>query len=153
MDYDIVPGTIYPGDLFIVNGIEGVYEASWIPLAHPVTVTSKCGLVVADEMHCKKVIKKKTMTHSLKTWPEYFNEVVIGNKTFEIRKYDRDFKVGDHLLLKEYDPFSEDIDFGFTPGYSGRTVLCKVTYILKNYSAVKAGYVVMGIKLLGDSNL
>lgn len=90
--------------------------------------------------------------HELKTWPEYWAEVAAGNKTFEIRKNDRNFKVGDHLLLQEYDPFSEEFDHGFTSGYSGRSVLCEVTYILSNYSAVKDGYVVMGIKLYGDGS-
>lgn len=44
------------------------------------------------------------MTHALKTWPEYYREVVNGNKTFELRKDDRDFKSGDTVILQGYDP-------------------------------------------------
>lgn len=40
--------------------------------------------------------------HELKIWPPYYREVVNGVKTFEVRKYDRDFRVGDILILKEY---------------------------------------------------
>lgn len=41
--------------------------------------------------------------HHLKTWPEFFDDVVSGRKTFEIRKNDRDFKVGDEVILEEFD--------------------------------------------------
>lgn len=40
--------------------------------------------------------------HILKIESKYFKEVVNGNKTFEIRKNDRDFKQGDEVLLSEY---------------------------------------------------
>lgn len=39
-------------------------------------------------------------THELKILPKYFSEVYSGNKTFEVRKNDRNFKVGDMLILK-----------------------------------------------------
>ncbi|WP_444812245.1 DUF3850 domain-containing protein, partial [Streptococcus canis] len=35
---------------------------------------------------------------------EYFEAIMDGTKTFECRYNDRDFKVGDELLLREYDP-------------------------------------------------
>lgn len=44
------------------------------------------------------------MTHELKTWPEYFFLVLIGIKTFEIRKNDRNFEVGDTLILQKWNP-------------------------------------------------
>ncbi|VEF93151.1 Domain of Uncharacterised Function with PDB structure [Streptococcus pseudoporcinus] len=42
--------------------------------------------------------------HMLKCYPEYFEAIMDGTKTFEYRYNDRDFKVGDELLLREYDP-------------------------------------------------
>ena len=64
------------------------------------------------------------MVHKLKTWPCFFEEVFQGRKQFEIRKNDRDFKVGDTLLLEEYDIDSES--------YTGRHCHREVTYILTN---------------------
>jgi ASC-1-like (ASCH) protein len=42
------------------------------------------------------------MKHRLKTWPEYFEALLSGKKTFEIRKNDRDYQVNDLLLLQKY---------------------------------------------------
>lgn len=42
--------------------------------------------------------------HCLKTWPEFYQMVVSGNKDFEVRKPDRDYSVGDLLVLQEYNP-------------------------------------------------
>lgn len=47
------------------------------------------------------------MIHSLKCWPEYFEPVWTGRKTFEIRKHDRPFCVGDTVILKEWNPSTE----------------------------------------------
>lgn len=75
------------------------------------------------------------MIHDLKTWPEYFEEVLSENKPFEVRLNDRDYKVGDVLNLREW----ENV-------YSGRVVSVLVTYVLSDERFVKPGYVVMGIK-------
>ena len=44
------------------------------------------------------------MIHELKTWPAYFERVVDGSKTFEVRKDDRGYQSGDELVLREWDP-------------------------------------------------
>jgi ASC-1-like (ASCH) protein len=61
------------------------------------------------------------MKHRLKTWPEYFEAVLSGKKTFEIRKNDRDYQVNDLLLLQKYNPKTNE--------YTGRELLVEVTYI------------------------
>lgn len=43
-------------------------------------------------------------THELKLDVKYFDKVKNGTKNFEIRKNDRDFKVGDILILKAFMP-------------------------------------------------
>jgi hypothetical protein len=62
------------------------------------------------------------MTHELKTWPPYFGQVLSGEKTFEVRKNDRDYKVGDELHLREWDPSLEE--------YSGRELRRTITFVL-----------------------
>lgn len=63
------------------------------------------------------------MIHELKTWPEYFESVLKGEKTFEYRVDDRGFNVGDILTLKEWNPDTKQ--------YTGRTLIKEVTYILR----------------------
>ncbi|OXM11246.1 RNA-binding protein [Enterococcus faecalis] len=47
-------------------------------------------------------VEKEPTIHELKILPTYFEDVIVGKKTFEIRKNDRDYKVGDILILNEY---------------------------------------------------
>lgn len=74
--------------------------------------------------------------HHLKIQPEYFDSVSKGIKSFEIRKNDRNYKVGDVLLLQEYIPSETK--------FTGRVLDRKITYIT-DYAQLE-GYVVMGIK-------
>ena len=77
------------------------------------------------------------MIHQLKIWPKYFEEVASGQKNFEIRYNDRDFAEGDYLALNEY---SGDA------GYTGRSCLVYVDYILEAPTFMRDGYVALGIK-------
>ena len=61
------------------------------------------------------------MVHELKILPHYFVEVKTNKKTFEVRKNDRNFQVGDELLLREY--------FGEKYGFSGEICHRKIIYI------------------------
>lgn len=47
---------------------------------------------------------QKMREHKLKTLPEYFEAMRNGTKTFDIRRDDRGFMVGDVLILQEWDP-------------------------------------------------
>jgi hypothetical protein len=60
--------------------------------------------------------------HNLKTLPEHFANVKAGIKNFELRCNDRDFEVGDWLVLDYYDP-----DNG---GYNGEALLRPLDYML-----------------------
>lgn len=76
--------------------------------------------------------------HDLKILTEYFQDVCSRSKPFELRKNDRNFKVGDILLLQEFD--GEKL--------TGNQVKRTVTYILDNveqYGLMK-GFVIMGIE-------
>lgn len=85
------------------------------------------------------------MIHKLKIWPEYYNEILTGKKTFEIRKTDKDYKVGDTLYLQEYNPKAktENRDWGYT----GNEMQVEVTYILTDDNPFINidGFVIMSI--------
>ena len=80
------------------------------------------------------------MTHALKTWPEFYEAIDSGEKTFEVRRFDRPFKVGDTLLLQEWEPTNQV--------YTGRELRRTITYILpgQNKFGMFADFCVMGIK-------
>ena len=78
------------------------------------------------------------MIHSLKILPDFFEAVANGKKLFEIRKYDRPFKVKDLLALNEYDNESNK--------YTGRCCLVYIDYILRGKEYNKKGYITMSIK-------
>lgn len=59
--------------------------------------------------------------HELKTWPEPFDAVWRGEKHHEVRVDDRGYRVGDELLLQEWEP-KEGL-------YSGRSIRLRVTHI------------------------
>ena len=64
-------------------------------------------------------------THELKTWPEPFTAVLAGRKLHEVRVNDRGFRVGDVLVLQEYDP----LPTGMARGFTGRELRRVVTYM------------------------
>lgn len=75
------------------------------------------------------------MEHRLKIMPEYFEAVVEGRKTFELRKDDRGYAVGDTLVLCEWDGKE----------YTGREYRCRIGYMLEGYTGLSPGYAVLGI--------
>jgi len=44
------------------------------------------------------------MKHELKIWPQYYQAVKDGSKTFEVRKNDRGFQKDDLIVLREFNP-------------------------------------------------
>lgn len=84
-------------------------------------------------------IKTKTMEiHNLKTIQPYFDEVKAGRKTFEVRLNDRDFQVGDTLILCEYKPENKE--------YTGQEVEFDISYILSDFNGLHKDFVVLGLQ-------
>ncbi len=74
--------------------------------------------------------------HELKTLAPFFWAAQRGEKTFEIRKHDRDFRVGDTLVLVEWDGAAA----------VGGRLKRKITYITTAYGL---GLLVDGVSVLG----
>lgn len=74
--------------------------------------------------------------HVLRSWPVYFDRVVSGEKTFEIRWDDRGFQAGDTVVLREWDPHAmcgcrdtATQHTTFCPKYTGREVRARIGFV------------------------
>lgn len=76
-------------------------------------------------------------SHTLKTHIEYYEKVVSGEKPWELRFNDRNFEIGDQLILQEFDPKTEE--------FTGRSTSRIVEYILKYapHFGLMQGYCIM----------
>ncbi len=109
------------------------------------------------------------MVHAVKAYPEYYNGLVTGDKTFEVRKKDRPYEVGDILAVNEFIPaeqtecdinadlltpfrkiatafqvaMSRKVKYGY---YTGACKLFKITYILDDPQFCKDGMVILGLR-------
>lgn len=84
------------------------------------------------------------MIHQLKIEKKYFDQIVEGKKTFEVRKNDRDFHVGDYLGLNEITDHACN-DKGERKE-TGDFVLVRVLSVFADLAYVKEGMVIMAIK-------
>jgi hypothetical protein len=78
------------------------------------------------------------MLHNLKINKEFFIPVLEQIKTFEIRRNDRDFHIGDKIILNEWDEKKKQ--------YTGRKTNVEITYIT-DYEQ-KDNYVVFSFKVI-----
>ena len=79
--------------------------------------------------------------HHIKLGATFFEEVASGEKTFELRKNDRDYKKGDILEMMEFKDGKN----------TGRTVRVLVTYILEEFAGLEDGYCIMATSLLNEN--
>jgi hypothetical protein len=88
--------------------------------------------------------------HYLKAWPQFFEAVARGLKPFEVRKNDRDFRVGDRVVLYEWNPGAAKEREA--EGYTGREVRGNILSVVEAGSStclagvIADGYVVLGIE-------
>jgi len=78
------------------------------------------------------------MTHDIKASPEVFKETNLGLRKFELRKFDREFKVGDTLVIWEYTP--EDLEL------TGRTSVNEIVSIQAVGPGLQPGYCLLGLR-------
>jgi hypothetical protein len=83
--------------------------------------------------------------HEVKSWAHFFDAIVRGDKTHDLRKDDRDYRVGDWLILNRYDNIT-----GF---YTGHSACVEITYITNkrvpcafSSSVLPADYCILSIR-------
>lgn len=76
------------------------------------------------------------MIHKVKVDPKTYSLLKKSYKSFDIMEADRDYKIGDLIVYKEFDDF----------GYSGREVKKEITHKETVYEGLKEGYVILSIK-------
>ena len=99
-----------------------------------------------------------TATHRLKTWPQYWDAVASGDKTFEVRRDDRGFQKGDIVELVRHNGHriihptvicvideSADHDL-YDPLIRESTLRKRITYVLTGGQfGIEPGFVVLGL--------
>lgn len=81
-------------------------------------------------------IHDRRTEHDIKTAAGFFEDSKAGIKPFELRKNDRDYKVGDFLKMKRYK----------NGEYTGDTIRKEITYVLEDFEGLKQGYCILGVK-------
>jgi Domain of unknown function (DUF3850) len=87
-------------------------------------------------------------THQVKSWTNFFQAIKRGEKKHDLRyDADRDFAVGDTVILVEYDPFAGR--------FTGETLKTKITYMTSRatpcaFSSVvlDRDYVILSLELV-----
>jgi hypothetical protein len=99
---------------------------------------------LVEEFDAREQAKVPRKVHELKCWPPFFDAIVSGAKTHEIRKDDRGYVVGDLLRLFEWSPPEKGERKGT---YTGRACDVLVTHITRDVFGLPSGVVVMSVKL------
>ena len=78
--------------------------------------------ITNDRVAARRIDGCVAVVHRLKCWTNFYDEIVAGRKRHDLRRaHDRNFRVGDRILLCEFDP-----NLGI---YTGREQLVEISYI------------------------
>ena len=103
---------------------------------HKIKLLSDEILALHHELQGYRRRSRMSTEHELKILPVHFRNVLSGVKTFEIRKNDRGFKVGDSIILNEW----------VTDGYTGAKTRVEITCMYETIEGIESGYCVLGIQ-------
>lgn len=73
--------------------------------------------------------------HQIRIANTFYDDVASGKKSFELRKNDRDYKVGDGLEMMEFKDGKN----------TGRIIKANIIYMLEEYKGLEEGYCILGI--------
>lgn len=78
--------------------------------------------------------------HAVKSCPDQFRLARDGIKQFEVRKNDRGYKVGDILILQEWDNEKKH--------FTSNAISCRIEFILQGEFGLPKDLAVLQIKVL-----
>lgn len=81
-------------------------------------------------------------THEIKLNYEFCDDVLSGDKSFEIRLNDRGYQKGDHIRFTAFND-------GLYPSHLINKKVYEITYVLNGFG-LKNGYVAFGIRELKE---
>jgi len=91
-------------------------------------------------MTTKQRLQRLPTTHRVKTNSTHFQHLKEGQKKFDVRFDDKDYKLEDTLIFEEYKcPASG------SPTPSGESVEFKIIYILRRFKGLELGYIIIGL--------
>ena len=97
--------------------------------------------------------------HHLKIWPQYFQALQDGSKNFDVRRDDRNFRVGDFIVFEEFNPDGFGQEHGESIGeYTGRQINRQIIYVLPGgpvtgtppVRGIRQGFAVLGLKPIAN---
>lgn len=96
----------------------------------------------------KKVDVDQMTTHRLKVFIRYADAIMNGTKTFEVRKNDRGYEIGDKIV------FDVVTNEGYAVGAAARHPLngatYRIDYILDDFEGLAQKYVVLAISKVDE---
>jgi hypothetical protein len=94
--------------------------------------------------------------HHIKIDTQYADAVLSGLKPFEVRRNDRGYQVGDHLIMHEVGDAGEDRHWQAPADCSRcrvpRAIACRISYVYSGdprfggHGGLQPGYVVLGLE-------
>lgn len=84
--------------------------------------------------------------HDLKLNQQYYYAVKDGDKTFEVRKNDRNFQTEDLVHFRIVDDDGNDLGYEIPEYFI-------ISFVLKVFEGLTDNYVAFSIKKLGDAKL
>lgn len=97
-----------------------------------------CFRQLIEEHFLNKSSIKQFRIHIIKIEPQYFKKAAADLKPWEIRVNDRDYKSGDILVLKEWDPDKKE--------FTGKILIRRITEVFKDLPYLPNDVVIMTIK-------
>lgn len=89
-------------------------------------------------------------THVLKSWPQFFDPISRGMRTHELRRNDRQYRIGDFLELREFCPERASL--------TGRVCVALITSLTSpempcavSAEALAPGFCILSIKVVCEA--